>query len=32
LGKGAKKFGCKFTSKYQGMLSRFVSSSIKVVK
>jgi hypothetical protein len=29
---GRENFGCQFTSKYQGILSHFVSLSIEVVK
>jgi len=32
VGEGRKKYGCQFTSKYQGILSHFASLSIAVVK
>jgi hypothetical protein len=32
VGEGRKKYGCHFTSNYQGIVSHFASLSIEVVK
>lgn len=32
VGEGRKNFGCQFTSKYQGILSHFVSLSFGIVR